>query len=47
MHDLVAGTYRLPWEDEVVHVDGRSCGFPPPTRNYAPQPAVAVVKKTA
>lgn len=47
MHDLVAGTYRLPWEDEVVHVDGRSCGFPPPTRKYAPQPPVAAVKKTA
>jgi formamidase len=47
MQDLVAGKYRLPWEDEVVHVDGRSCGFPPPTRKYAPQPAVAAVKKTA
>ncbi len=46
MHDLVAGRYRLPWEAEVVHVDGTSCGFPPPTRRYQgsaaqpePQPA--------
>jgi formamidase len=30
----VAGRYRLPWEDEVVHVDGQSCGFPPPERSY-------------
>ncbi|MBB3974579.1 formamidase [Hansschlegelia beijingensis] len=34
MHDLVAGTYRLPWEDEVKVVDGTSCGFPAPTRLY-------------
>jgi formamidase len=34
MHDLVAGKYRLPWEDDVVHVDGTSCGFDPPTRRY-------------
>jgi formamidase len=34
MRDLVAGTYRLPWEAEVVHTDGRSCGFAPPTRAY-------------
>ena len=32
MHDLVAGRYRLPWEEQVVHTDGTSCGFPPPTR---------------
>jgi formamidase len=35
MRDLVAGRYRLPWENEVVHVDGTSCGFPPPERLYA------------
>jgi formamidase len=35
MRDLVDGRYRLPWEDEVVHVDGTSCGFPPPERHYA------------
>ena len=34
MHDLAAGSYRLPWEDAVEHVDGRSCGFEPPTRKY-------------
>jgi formamidase len=40
MRDLVAGRYRLPWEDEVVHTDGASCGFPPPARRYrGAQPA--------
>jgi len=34
MEDLVKGQYRLPWEDEVVHTDGTSCGFPRPTRRY-------------
>ncbi|MEZ5232690.1 MAG: formamidase [Acidimicrobiales bacterium] len=34
MTDLVAGSYRLPWEDEVVHVDGTACGFDPPTALY-------------
>ncbi len=34
MQDLVAGKYRLPWEDEVRHVDGTSCGFPKPHRRY-------------
>jgi formamidase len=34
MQDLVAGRYRLPWEDEVVHVDGAGFGFPRPTRRY-------------
>ena len=32
MQDLVAGRYRLPWEDQVVHTDGTSCGFAAPTR---------------
>jgi formamidase len=36
MRDLVSGSYRLPWEDEVVHVDGTSCGFDPPERPYDP-----------
>jgi formamidase len=36
MQDLVAGRYRLPWEAEVAHVDGASCGFPVPTRRYQP-----------
>jgi len=34
MHDLVAGKYRLPWEDEVKVKDGTSCGFPIPNRRY-------------
>jgi formamidase len=34
MQDLVAGQYRLPWEDEVRVTDGTSCGFPAPTRVY-------------
>ena len=36
MQDLVAGSYRLPWEDEVQHTDGSSCGFAAPVRDYAP-----------
>src|SRR6187431_3330122 len=35
MTDLAAGRYRLPWEAEVTHTDGTSCGFPTPTREYA------------
>jgi formamidase len=34
MTDMVAGTYRLPWEDEVKVVDGTSCGFATPTRAF-------------
>jgi formamidase len=34
MRDMVAGRYRLPWEADVVHVDGTSCGFPAPGRDY-------------
>jgi formamidase len=34
MQDLVTGRYCLPWEAEVLHVDGTSCGFPAPTRRY-------------
>jgi formamidase len=42
MTDLVAGRYRLPWEDQVVHRDGASCGFSPPERDYAgPEPTPA------
>ena len=37
MRDLMEGRYRLPWEDEVVHTDGTACGFPAPTRVYAPK----------
>ena len=38
MQDLVNGSYRLPWEDEVVHTDGTSCGFGIPTREYEQLP---------
>jgi len=34
MQDLVNGSYRLPWEDEVSHTDETSCGFAAPTRSY-------------
>ena len=34
LQDLVAGSYRLPWENDVAHVDGTSCGFEPPTAVY-------------
>jgi formamidase len=34
MHDLVAGRYRLPWEERVAVTDGTSCGFPIPNRPY-------------
>jgi len=34
MEDLVKGQYRVPWEDDVVHTDGASCGFAAPTRRY-------------
>ncbi|HXU62798.1 MAG TPA: formamidase, partial [Polyangia bacterium] len=34
MHDLVAGRFHLPWEEDVVHVDGSACGFPMPERRY-------------
>src|SRR5438309_57698 len=40
VHDLMAGKYRLPWEDEVQVTDGTSCGFPRPTRTYPGQPGV-------
>ena len=35
MQDIVAGRYRLPWEDGVAITDGTSCGFAAPTRHYA------------
>jgi formamidase len=34
MRDLLAGQYRLPWEDEVEVTDGSSCGFAIPNRAY-------------
>jgi formamidase len=44
MQDLVAGRYRLPWEEEVKVTDGTSCGFDAPTRNYSP---AAPIKRRA
>lgn len=38
MQDLVDGNYRLPWENEVIHTDGTSCGFDAPTREYQQSP---------
>jgi formamidase len=34
MQDLVAGRYRLPWEDSVKVTDGTPSGFERPTRRY-------------
>ena len=34
MQDLAAGTYTLPWEHDVVHTDGTSCGFAVPERTF-------------
>lgn len=34
MQDLVAGRYRLPWEDSVKVKDGTPSGFAKPTRKY-------------
>lgn len=34
MQDLVAGQYRLPWEDEVRVTDGTPSGFAAPVRTY-------------
>ena len=41
MHDLVAGRYRLPWENSVRVTDGTSCGLPAPGRAFTPPPAIA------
>ena len=34
MRDMVSGQFSLPWEDQVVHTDGQSCGFALPKRAY-------------
>ena len=36
MQDMVKGSFRLPWEAQVVHTDGTSRGFEEPTRAHAP-----------
>ena len=38
MTDLAAGKYALPWEGDIAVTDGTSCGFPAPTRSFAPNP---------
>ena len=45
MKDMVNGSYKVPWEDEVVHKDGTSCGFPAPTREYIGEEPPADVTK--
>jgi formamidase len=35
MRDMVSGRFALPWEHDVVHKDGQSCGFSAPTRRFA------------
>jgi formamidase len=47
MHDLVAGKYQLPWEGEVVHRDGTTCGFEAPIREYAPPIPASVARPRA
>lgn len=41
MKDMVAGTYRLPWEDRVKVTDGTSCGFEKPVRTFGETLAAA------
>ena len=42
MHDLMAGRYRLPWEETVQVTDGTGCGIAAPTRVYGrPAPKAA------
>lgn len=37
MRDMVQGSYEVPWASEVEQKDGASCGFEPPSREYAGQ----------
>lgn len=41
MQDMVAGTYKLPWEDQVKVTDGSSRGFATPTRMFGAKAARA------
>jgi formamidase len=45
MHDMVAGTYRLPWQVDVT--DGSAFGFAAPTRAYQGAEANPVVPDAA
>ena len=47
MHDLAAGKYALPWENQVKVTDGTSCGFPAPTRTFQPVPTTMAPNKLA
>ncbi len=47
MTDLAAGRYRLPWEADVVHTDGASCGFPAPNRLYGEGDSPAKAQQAA
>ena len=44
MKDMVNGTFALPWEAEVIHKDGSSCGFEPPSRSYIGEQTNMLVK---
>jgi hypothetical protein len=41
MQDMVSGTFRLPWEDQVKKTGGTSWGFPVPTRVFGAKAAKA------
>ena len=45
MKDMVDGNYRLPWEDDIVHTDGTSCGFDTPEREYKGEEMPATLKE--
>lgn len=47
MQDMVAGRYRLPWEDTVQVTDGTTCGFAPPERAYGGPQAHPLVPDAA
>ena len=47
MQDLVAGRYRLPWEDAVAVTDGTGHGLPAPTRSYSPESAEDAARDAA
>ncbi len=44
MQDMVAGRYRVPWEETVMVTDGTSCGFAAPTRRYGERTGESVAE---
>lgn len=46
MQDMVAGRYKLPWNDSIKVTDGSSCGFAPPSREYVGSQAHPLVPST-